>query len=592
MRGCTSNDLWLPAFAALLLSGCFDLGAAATVEPDASLPRCGADSDCGASSRCDPNALVCVKGGSSMANVSLRLVPATLGSEATEEQYGSVELSSSKPANFQMHRPLRVVGRVFQQDNPLAAVSDVEVAVAGSSDIPGLQAQAQAVSGLPYLLGEESQPKPSAEGSFEFYVLKNRLYDVYVHLPALSAQDLPPYHVRRSFSSPPNAADPYTVTMDLQVPSMDAYLTLQGTVMWQEAPGTELFPLVGAKVVGFSRESGNVTSIAVTDGGGLFTLRVQPPEGVALDTYTLQLRPSSANEMVPEIELGTWTTDEAGLLEPNVVQGSLVPNDVVVSLGGVSEAEAATLMGTLIRAESRWGDTGVLTIERSLQGTTWTSLKLPAGLFTFSLIPPTKSAWASAWQNVTIRTLSSRQDAEPQNVEFNLSPRLGLSGKVLGPNGNVVPDCSVRAVRYATPFGAPVSRKDANLSVYSAHVDQNGSFEMKVDAGTYLLVADPALPTGLPRTFLWDVVVLGDSPVDILVPLPHAFTGDIQVPRSDMASDGTGDGDFPLGPGSGVRVEVYDPVWPESLNPIPLAEGLTDSTGRFVLLLPAPTSQD
>lgn len=591
MRVSVSHPWWFPALAAALLAGCIDLGADAMSVPEQHLPRCAGDADCDAASRCDPNAALCVKRGSSQAEVSLRLVPATVGAEATEEQYETVQLNSAKLANFQMHRPLRVVGRVFQQDNPLAAVSDVEVAVSGASEIPGLQAQAQAVGGLPFLPGDDTQGKPSAEGSFEFYVLKNRPYDVYVHLPELTAQDLPPYHVRRSFSAPPNAADPYTVTLDLQVPSLDAYLTLSGTVAWREAPGSEPHALVGAKVVGFSKESGHVTSTGVTDADGAFTLRVQPPDGVFSDTYVLQLRPSSANEMVPDLELGTWTTSAVGQLEPMYVEGALTPNDVVVSLSGVSEADAATLMGTLIRAESRWGDNGTLLVERTLQGTTWTSLKLPAGLYTFSLIPPTESRWSSAWQTVTVQAVALDKSVEPQQVEFALQPRLTLEGKVIGPAGHGVAQCTVRAVRYATPFGAAIPRKDASLSVYSTYAEDDGSFRMQVDSGTYLLVADPGLPTGLPRTFLWDVVVVEPSKVDIPVSAPHAFTGDIQAPRSDLAVEGIDGKEYPLGPARGVRVEVYDPAWPENLSPIPLGDSLTDESGRFVLLLPAP-SQD
>ncbi len=568
--------------------GCLDMGAAAISSGPDGPPLCSQDADCSGGAVCAPNSQMCVAQGTTKLTASVRLVPPTLGALALEEQYVSVELNSDTHANFQLHRPLRVVGRVFLEDNPLSAVASVEVAVAGASEIPGLEAQAQAVSGLPFLPGLGETQKPSPEGSFEFYVLKNRMYDIYVHLPALSSQDLPPYHVRRSFSPLPNAADPYTVTMDLQVPSLGSYVPLQGTLVWRSTPGAEVAAFSGAKIVAFSKETGNVSSSAVTAADGTFQLMVQPPEGMPSETYSLQLRPSAVNELVPELTLGDVSTAETPELGEFELLGSMVPQDVVVTVGGVPEDQAASLVGAVVRAESSWGENGSLVIERSLQGTTWTSMKLPPGLYNFSITPPSQSLWSSTWQSVTIQDIGAVQGAESQQVEFVMEPRHSLTGKLATPGGRLVADAQVRAIRYATPFGMDIPRKDSAASVFSTFSNSDGSYALSVDSGTYLLVVDPPLSSGLPRTLLWDVVVVEPSEADVPIHLPHTFAGDVQATNGQPSEDsGTAATELILGPAAGIRLEVYDPSWPANISPIPLAEGLTDESGHFVLLMPA-----
>lgn len=580
---------WTGVVLAASMAGCFDLGAADSSKEEAVAPTCSSDGDCGSGLVCDSVSRWCVVDQKVVLTASLRLVPQATSSVALEEQYASIQLKNTSVSNFQLHRPLRVVGRVFLAENPLSAVTDAEVAMVGESEIPGLEAQVQAVAGLPSLPGEDGYAGPSEEGSFEFSVLKNKSYDIYIHLPDLAADELPPYHVRRSFTSVPNATDPYTVAMDLQVPGPADYPHISGTVVWRSSlDSQESTPLSGAKVVAYSLLHGNTSSTVITDADGSFDLRIQPPEELEGEQYALYVRPSSANELVPTLKLANFTaldSEELGTLE---LVGSLTPSNLVVSVSGMAESDALSLVGATLRAEALWGEEGSLVVERVLQGTTWTSLALPPGLYTLSLRPPAESPWATIWQSLTVAASEPSPDSLPLQVELKVKERPTLSGSVLSPDGQAVADATVRATCYQTPYGAALSRQDAALSVFSGKTDQDGQYALGLDPGTYLVEVEPPVSLGLPKAFFWEVVVLDSSHAEFALPKPVAFSGEIMAgDQSVLDAAGGSAVELPQVPAEGVHVELYDPAWPADLAPLPLAEATTDAKGHFSVLLPA-----
>ncbi|GEM_PF-4756742 len=570
--------LILPAL--LVLGSCGGLSGGAQSSKAEEWPVCGVDGDCEGALVCDGLALLCVASGRWQYRGMLRLLPPAGEAGIQPEVFSSVELDTGKLANFTMEPALRVVGRVFVEGNPLAAVGQVDVTVVAVEKSGGLESQYHAENGLP-----EGAPGSSGswgDGSFEFLARPNRLYDIYVRLPEFSAHNIPVYHVRRAFT-PSTTSDPSLVAMDLSVPAPGSYVSVSGRLTWKGGAGRgEGEPLVGAKVLGFDVEGGDVSSTGVTDEDGRFVLLVQPPVEQQGVEYTIQVRSSGANETVPEHVVGRVEVAGDQDLGDIVIGMDLTPRDVVVSLE-LSEGEAEELVGATLRAEGDFGDYGRIVVERVLQGSSWSSIRLPAGLYSLSLTPPSSSVWAATWRTLTVSLPDGPAGSQaPLQVQLPMVKRGAVSGVVRSGSGRAVAGASVMAYRYGAAYGDGAQPVAVTYSVFSGTTDAQGAYRLPMDTGRYLFVVDPPAAYGLPRAMYWDVVVTGRLDLPLVVPWPRAVTGSINIPDGVMAgAQGKAE------PASGLRVEFYGDEWPAALPVLPAAESLCDESGVFSLLLPS-----
>ncbi len=610
---------------ALLVPGCLVLEA--PLDTGQEIATCQSDSECGDGLVCDLKAHRCVTDEELSLSGWLRLVPPGQGVLGVEEQYPALELSSREELTLKLHRPIRVVGRVLVEGNPLSSEKAKIVAVAPGS-IPDLKVHQDAQVAASGLAGGD---KPG----FELWVSEDVTYDVYVYLPASDdGVEYPPYHVRRQFSRRSDPADPFTYDWQIEVPPPSSYLPMTGCVV---AEGALMAPIVGARVTAVAPVSGNLSSTAVTDGLGCFEVLVQPPETPEGDLYQVQLQPSPENDLVPKVQVAeitvTGPTDLGDLPVSDLDELLHIGVVLTVKLDTPSPAEfdgkggekqaremagrqrdriAADLHDSVVRLTGQVG-TGMLEVERTVedvqfetdltagrvQATARVEFDVPPRSYVLSVIPAAESGLGIYQQLVHYY----EGDREVPDLQVFLKDKALTRVRLEDSGGIPLVGAQVMAIltgkgKYPDTAPLPSRKFQAEEDLESA-----GLYRMSLDPGEYTLVVDPAPDTGLARLVERNLFISGDSQQrSFVLPPPAALTGlVVGTPAPDVEVSGaaasTADpeyqapeevGDQPI---PGVLVELYDEMeglaQPDGSAPIPIASGFTDAAGRFVLLVPA-----
>ena len=547
---------------------------------------CDSDSACAEGLVCDETVHMCMADEDLEMTGWVRLVPPSEGMVAVEEQYPGVEVSNGESLNLTLHRPIRVSGNVYHVGDPMFESAEAEIVAVAQGEIPGLLVQQKAKA-------EEvktSSDGVGTEGGFEFLVIPDKTYDIYVRLsgPEYSEGTTPPYHVRRSFSLQPGSPDPYSYAWDIEIPPQDGYLKLTGRLVCSGSSGET--PIEGAKVYGLAQASGNLTSTDLTDAKGSFELWAQPPKELDYEVYELRIRPSQHNELVPEkavkevemsqsMDVGTIVTSGLDKLVPLRLEVTNAPDDFDLELSGTSVRFSGKV------------DKGSLTVERLLDQDRSVELVLPQGSYVMSVVPPVSSSYGIYQQLVQLVYPSD----DTVDILVELSPKVSLHGFVQDHSGNRVEGAQLTAVftgKGVFPDTSPLPYRS-----YDVFTNDQGDYEVLLDPGQYSIVIDPPAQLGLPRKLERNIFVSGSQQRSWEFALPVVVTGQVygQV-TADLETDEAGSSGAPIpatvGPAAEVRVELYDEVdgerTPDGVAPIPIAETWTDEEGHFFLLLPIP----
>lgn len=602
---------------------------------------CSTNGNCPGNLVCDQKVNVCVSTEFVQVNAWLRLLPPQKGVLAVEEQYASVEVTNTQDVKLTLHPPVRVVGRVQFEGNPLA-IQDAQIIAVAAGTIPDLNfhQDAKATTGYTYDYDKGETDKPG----FEFWVAEDKTYDVYVYLSNLTDEgtEYPPYHERRNFAL--RDAVEGTYDWNIEVPLPHSYIHLTGCIL---SAGEELTPIVGAKVLAYSDQSGNSSSVGLTDSDGCYDIAIQPLEELTPDVYELRLKPSSENELVPDVVLDSVEVNQAMLAETSVEGdedgeagksihlGDMVVHDldrlaivkVVVSARDETETPsqipednaqeiAASLahdrvveltkevLGTQVKFAGKV-DEGMLRMERTITEVetdvdedggivrveATIVMQLPPRSYVLSLIPRADSRYG-IYQELYI---FDPVDSEPAPIEVELKKKATTTIHVTAPDGNSVAGALVSAVlsgkgNYPETAPVPIRLYEAAESTL-----EPGYYVMSLDPGTYTIVVDAPQETGLPRHIERDCYVHGSSQQrPIQLSEPSAITGIVygtltpEATTGEEAADATEESQ--VGPVAGVKVEMFDETEGSSeadgISPIPTATGWSDEDGRFVLIVP------
>ncbi|MFH1530045.1 MAG: carboxypeptidase-like regulatory domain-containing protein [Pseudomonadota bacterium] len=581
-----------------LLHACgFEMDAAGLAGPTlVQEPKsCQKDSDCMEGLVCDPTVRICVSPDSSDMEISIRLVPPAEGSNVLEEQYAGLDLGESNTFRFVISRPIRVLGTVTDASG--GAVHDYKIVARSDGEIAGLDyyETSEAVA-----LNEFTQDFLGGEG-FELYLKPDKIYNIFVHPTSGDPQAFPLFHARRSFNVGGEPEHPYTMKWEIRLPDPSEYLRISGRVVLSESFPE---PVSGAKVFARAPVTGETSTTAYTDEDGWFEILVQPPEAddmglLKAPAYEVHVRPSDANPVVPQVvaaEGMIFSEDQdLGLLEVGYM-GS--PSSVTLAVQDPSGLFLAERLGdTVVRISGEIGK-GTVVVEDVVNGTGVVSFGLPPGDYVISVMPPADGDLALLQQ-----PLSVAADRPEVTSSLRLDHRPELSGWVLSPDGSPVPGAEVIAIftgKGAYPTTSPLPERR-----FITTTDDEGAYLLRLDPGQYRIIADPPVVLGLPRRIEHYVFVTSSEQRTIWLDYPVVVSGTVeayppideqgQVKPAKSADAAGGSGNPPTItpttplPAPDVKVEIYlhDPdADPDEALP-PLAEGFTDDSGSYLLILPA-----
>jgi hypothetical protein len=610
------------------------------------LAWCDHDRECSEGLTCNPKVNVCVNDGPMSLTGWMRLSPPVQGVIAVEEQYPELSLTNKEDVVLTMHRPIRVFGRVFLQDNLLSSQEATIVAVAAGT-VPDLDIHHDAFATQAYQYNYGNGGSTDEPG-FEFFVGEENIYDIYVYPTGISSDtEVPSYHVRRSFSQRDNESSPYEYGWDIIIPSIEEYRHITGCVLTSDEQN---MPLVGAKIVALDKNSAGMSTKGLTNGNGCFDIVVQPPFDVNPVTYSVRVRPSVENDLVPEqeiaevvvnplapspeadnpeesgqfpIELGDMLVH--GLHELITVQIKLVaeePTPRVEDLSGKDAAQEAIklaeeridemstqLLGTTVELAGKV-DAGLLRIGRKVEQVT-SKTDTTVGMVTLSatvefVVPPKSyilnvvpTAHSRLGLSQGLHHFYTGQD-NPEPIVVTLQKKSDTMVFVEDADGRLVEGAVILAIlsgkgEYSETAPLPIRKYEA-----SPDPKTPGFYRLSLDSGSYTLIVDPPVALGLPRRIERDCYVQGASQQrKITLGQPAVVTGLVhgtllvEPVASAIAEDEyslTEQSTF-VGPITDVKVELYDDIeasgTPDGISPIPTATGHTDDTGRFVLIVPA-----
>ena len=556
---------------------------------------CQKDSDCMEGLVCDPAVRVCVSSEPADMAISIRLVPPTEGSDMVEEQFAGLDLGESNTFRLVIPRPIRVLGRV--SDASGGTVDDYKVIARAPGEIPGLDyyETAEAVAA-----GDYTQDLLAGDG-FELYLKSDKIYDLYVHPSSGDPQAFPPFHVRRSFTVGETPGHPFTTTWEVSLPDPSEYLRISGKVVLSESCPD---PVSGAKVFARAPATGETSTSALTDEDGWFEILVQPPEAddkglLKAPAYEVHVRPSEVNPVVPQIvaaaEVVFSEDQDLGLLEVGYMGA---PSAVTLAVQDPSGLFLSDRLGdTVVRVSGEIGK-GTVIVEDVVDDTGVVLFALPPGDYIVSVMPPAAGDLALLQQPLSVGV-----DRPEVTGALRLSQRPELSGWVLSPDGSMVSGAEVTAIftgKGAYPTTSPLPERR-----FITTTDAEGAYLLPLDPGQYRIIADPPVVSGLPRRIEHYVFVTSSVQRTILLDKPVVVSGTVEAyppidaagnVEAEIAAGADGDSGAPrsitpttplLAPDVKVEIYLHDPdAEPEDPLP-PVAEGFTDDTGSYLLILPA-----
>lgn len=403
----------------------------------------------------------------------------------------------------------------------------------------------------------------TAQLKFSTFLLPLALYDVLVVPDPRGDDPMPPMFYRdrtgRALQTLPQTLDPGIringrVLDESGAPVADARMLLRAGAL--------------SSTVGASNAEGHC-SFRVRE--GTFAALVSPPPGSGLPEAQIAMQPGiTVTSAVGAVEFRWKTLPTARLsLLVRDLDGSPAGTGARVRIeldSPLADVGAFVVSPTSAMASTHRA-TGTVRATAGLEALgTVEFAKVPRGRYRATLIP----ADADNLSALTTTTLDlSAGDIAGRELRFVEKVAI---------RGQITPIGTTAGVRIlAFPLAADPPRPAA-----TAEVKTDGSYELKVDPGrTYTLVADPGIDKLLARGQLGAVEV-GSSTVSMperRLPSALVYEGRVMVASQP--------------PVAGVVLQVFCLI-PSADCPdpsIPLAETVSDGSGRFRLLLPDPATR-
>ncbi len=580
----------LPMFVLLALlvlatgiPGCVMVDERRDIQPVPGLNSCDSDRNCEDGLVCHALGRVCAVDQSMPVSGWVRLVPPQDTVLAVEEQYPRIDIETGEPLNLQLHRRIRVTGRVLLEGVATVTSLEANLVAVAVGEIPGLSLHHEARS------TKVSFGDGQNKTGFELWLAQDQTYDVYVHPSEPALAHLPPFHVRRSFFPPAQSSTSDEVTWDIELPSEERYLSVRGSLLMTDPFRS---PLAQAKVVAFSSTTGRISSTGISDEDGFFEIRLQPPDHPEGETYVLRLRPTEPNPVVPQLNLIERVFTESTDLGVLTVPGLSRRVDVTVLVMNESGVHVAGAMhGTTVRLSTTVPG-GLLETETDLDTSGSVRMSVPPGTYVLTVVPS-----EAAMTGIHQELVAVPEDVPAVVFQVALKDKLKLQGRVLDWKTREVPGARITATftgKGLYPETSPLGTRRTDTVT-----DSNGSYKLFVDPGQYLLQVDPPERTGLPKTVIPNVYLATSQQRTLYVSSPTVLAGRVfghLVPSGETTANAESPaaGSPFASPVAGVRVEFYGDVSGRSsqdtVTPVPLAHARTDENGGFVLVLPADLS--
>ena len=272
-------------------------------------------------------------------------------------------------------------------------------------------------------------------------------------------------------------------------------------------------------------EQGLRSTLAIPDVFGNFYLLLPVQRLVAAnDTHTddfprtvdLVIRPESNNSLLPTImvtslplrgpDLGTFYLGE-------VPFSRAIAGTVVDSLG-------AQVADTQLRFECTQVGNGGFVLQTRTDRQGQFRADLPSGTYRITAIPPSTG-------RAGIGNVSVDLDQNLDGLQIKLPDRSRLGGTIWNYQGKPVDEVTIRAIRLADHKG----KEDGIIRNYECQSLGDGTFDLAVDNGLYLVEMIPAPASGFPRSIPQRVYV-GDEGVTLssdstTLPSPSVIRGHV-----------------------------------------------------------------
>jgi hypothetical protein len=258
-------------------------------------------------------------------------------------------------------------------------------------------------------------------------------------------------------------------------------------------------------------------TIYLPAGSGPVNLELLPPSGAAEAWLTLaQIPLTQAPKELGPIALPAHASANAFRV---MVHGN---NPDLTPVAGASVHAIASVVGGDTRAKFlRDGSTDA---NGNTQLTLIPGDSQNAVTYTFSVVPPAGSPWAS--QSVGGVPVLWNGSTTPAIQDFTLVPRAVVSGTLLSSDGSPVTNAVVTATRGAAAASECVPGPATTSVITDA---KTGAFQLALDPGCrYQFDYDPPDGSAAPRWTEYDVLVNGDLPKPVRLPPPALLEGDVQ----------------------------------------------------------------
>lgn len=567
------RSTWLLLFLPLAaITGC---GEAATTAP----PECTSQSGCGPGSVCSVANGKCVAAAGS---AGLEVVPPTNVQGWVVQEFPKPSVEGDGSLVLKLQPAVSLQGFVYAADSSSKDPIPAHITALRDSQLPGL-GKVQVDVTYP-----SNKRDSSGKDSFVLWLTRGQTYSFLVSPQEPYDADYPPL-----VESGVKMLD--DLKHDFVLVGKSTSIEVTGTIR-SASVGTALKDPVRVRAY---RPGGLYhSSLGKTDTTGKFSLRVAPTvgdPGVAIYTVVVESFPDkppiptmTCNNITLGLIPAQQTNQEIGELRlPAFAQ----PLDFTVRVKGkpadtrsqVSPpvAGATVTFSTVMDAVQNAGfDKCTATYEQTAitDGEGKATLQLvPAPdakanrFYSVKVISPPRSPYASQW----VKSYEVGAKAGVLFPDLVLEPRFHISGRVAAA-GKGVASASIEA----QGIGSGAAQLPLPPAKATSTSDANGDFVLYLDPGIYNIDIRPPQDIGLPSFGLTAVLIEGNTEGRLFeVPSAKGLAGRVLDPKGQLLPS--------------AQVRVYDLV-PGSQQPLVQkallrTSSITDATGAFYLLLPAPT---